>query len=298
MIKINEKILEQKFFPDGTPLIQFDFESVVKEIECGAPCLQNRSSEKRVEVTWIYDNMNELFTVQCIVEHIQNLYQEIKIELIIPYIPNARQDRQKNMINDVFTLRTFCNQINAMNVNAVFAVDVHSTVTPALIKRLIVDERKLKNFIETAIDHASIESNDEILLFYPDEGAYKKYFELFPDRPYAFGIKKRDWSTGQIESLSTHGENVHGKTILIVDDICSYGGSFYRAAKELKVDGAKNIYLYVTHCEPNILKGDIFNEERLIEKVFTTNSIFRNTPHGDKKTDYEKDKPTTRNRFL
>lgn len=35
------------------------------------------------------------------------------------------------------------------------------------------------------------------LLFYPDEGAVKRYSTMF-NEPYVFGIKKRDWSTGEI----------------------------------------------------------------------------------------------------
>ena len=60
---------------------------------------------------------------------------------------------------------------------------------------------------------------------------------------------------------------------LIIDDICSYGGTFYYSAKKLKELGADKIYLYVTHCENNILNGELL-KDNLIEKVFTTESIF------------------------
>ena len=64
-----------------------------------------------------------------------------------------------------------------------------------------------------------------------------------------------------------------GKDILIVDDICSYGGTFLHSAKKLKEFGANKIYLYVSHCENSILKGQLMSSG-LIERVFTTNSIF------------------------
>lgn len=41
-------------------------------------------------------------------------------------------------------------------------------------------------------------------------------------------------------------EIVKERNVLIVDDICSRGGTFYHAANALKEAGAKNIYLYVT----------------------------------------------------
>ena len=68
-------------------------------------------------------------------------------------------------------------------------------------------------------------------------------------------------------------EDIKGKNILIVDDICSRGGTFYHSAKKLKELGANKIYLYISHCENTILEGDLLTSG-LIEKVFTTNSIF------------------------
>ena len=65
---------------------------------------------------------------------------------------------------------------------------------------------------------------------------------------------------------------IKGKNILIIDDICSKGGTFYYAAKELKEAGAANIYLYVTHCENTIHEGELLNSD-LIKHIYTTDSI-------------------------
>ena len=67
------------------------------------------------------------------------------------------------------------------------------------------------------------------------------------------------------------------KNVFIVDDICSYGGTFHAAAKALKAAGANRIVLVVSHCEDSILKGKLFDpsETKLIDTVFTTDSIFR-----------------------
>ena len=113
-----------------------------------------------------------------------------------------------------------------------------------------------------------------MIAFYPDEGAMKRYSGLL-DLPYAFGIKKRDWKTGVIKGLDVAGstELIEGNDVLIIDDICSRGGTFYFSAKKLKELGAKNVYLYVTHCEKTIFDGEIFTSG-LIERVYTTNSIF------------------------
>ena len=59
---------------------------------------------------------------------------------------------------------------------------------------------------------------------------------------------------------------------IIVDDLCSKGGTFILTASKLREMGATEIYLVVTHCEDTIFSGDILKTD-LIKKVYTTNSI-------------------------
>ena len=115
---------------------------------------------------------------------------------------------------------------------------------------------------------------DNLLLCYPDEGAAKRYSELL-DVEYIFCIKHRDWRTGKIERLElTTPEKVAGRNVLIVDDICSRGGTFTHTARALKNAGAEDIYLYVSHCENTIFDGLVLTDG-LICHVFTTDSIYR-----------------------
>ena len=96
------------------------------------------------------------------------------------------------------------------------------------------------------------------------------------DVPYVFGMKKRDWRTGEILGLNVLGETdiVSGKNILIVDDICSRGGTFLHSAKALKAMGAANIDLYVSHLENYVWEGEMITSG-LIRTLYTTNSIYR-----------------------
>ena len=161
--------------------------------------------------------------------------------------------------------------------------DVHSNVAAALLDRCVVIEPT--NYIREAINQVYLltggnegysrkEVMSKFIAFYPDEGAMKRYSSLL-DFPYAFGIKKRDWETGNILGLEVmNKEIVEGKNVLIIDDICSKGGTFYYAAKALKELGAHSIYLYVTHCEKTIISGNIYYGNE-IEQIFTTDSIWR-----------------------
>ena len=222
-------------------------------------------------ITWLYHDDAELFTLMCIKLH----YHDKEFNLYMPYCPHARQDRVKNP-EDVFTLKYFCEIINSLNFKSVIIEDPHSNVCTALLNNVVV----VQPFAH--VNEVIRRINDDgLVLFYPDAGAMKRYENAF-DLPFAYGEKRRNWETGRVESLEIAGADiVKNNNVLIVDDICSYGGTFARAAKALKEAGANAVYLYITHCEDNIHKGSIFDEGN-IEKVFTTNSIYTSIENYDK----------------
>ena len=251
MIKINNHPVNIDKFPDGTFLIK---KNIVPVYHYG------------VNITWLFENNEELVALMFLVEHLRS-HGVKDINLKMPYIPNARQDRVKHQ-EDVFTLKYFANFINSMNFNYVTVLDPHSYVSEALINNIKI--KSPKTIVESLLEQ---KLNDVDMMFYPDEGAMKRYSSMFKI-PYSFGMKKRDWETGEIKGLDVISQNnIKGKNILIVDDICSKGGTFYHSAKALKELGANKIYLYISHCENTILEGDLL-DSGLIEKVFTTNSIF------------------------
>ena len=252
MIKLNGIEVTLGSFPDGTMLIK-----------------QEAPEAEEITVSWFYENDRELVAVIFLVNHLRAHGKE-NIHLYMPYIPNARQDRVKSG-EDVFTLKYFANVINSLGFRSVTVLDPHSSVSEALIDNIVI--LKPQAFIEDVIGRIEAAEGEKPSMFYPDEGAGKRYSGMIP-LPYAFGIKKRDWKTGQILGLDVSGDvdSIAGKNILIVDDICSRGGTFYFSAKRLKELGARNIYLYITHCENSILDGEVLTSG-LVEKVFTTNSI-------------------------
>ena len=249
MIKVNGAVIEQNRFPDGTLLLK------TEDIDKG-------SYYNPVSIEWFYEDDSELFTIICLAKKVRR-----KI-LYLPYIPHARQDRVKDK-SDTFTLKYFAEVINSLGFEHVHVLDPHSNVSAALIDRVVI-ENPYRHVVEVM---ERVHCRD-LVMFYPDEGASKRYADII-NKPYAFGMKKRDWHTGKIQGLDVidNGIDLKDKTILIIDDICSRGGTFYHSAKKLKELGVANIYLYVTHCENTILEGEVLTSG-LVEKVFTTNSIF------------------------
>lgn len=257
MIFVNGKQVEFTSFPDGTTSFRFDTGNALI-----------------YDVKWLYDGDHECILVWHLTNHIRtNSNRAAQINLIMPYIPNARMDRVKSG-DEVFTLKWFADFINALEFDSVTAYDPHSSVSEALINnfKAVGVTRCVEEFVVKDI-HSTFCKRD-ILFCYPDEGASKRYSAQI-EGDYVFGIKHRDWRTGKIQKLELVGaEKVKGRTVLIVDDICSRGGTFTHTAKALKEAGAASIFLYVTHCENTIRDGSVLTDG-LITHVYTSDSIFR-----------------------
>ena len=227
---------------------------------------------------WHYENDGEMFVIMCFV----NEMPALKEYLYMPYFPHARMDRTKSA-KDVFTLKWFCKWLNSLGFDFIEVLDPHSDVCVALLDNVYI--HPIDDKISKVITYICAENGDDadnyfihdFALFYPDQGAYKRYNhgkvgEYFYNSTY--GNKNREWGTNQIHSLTiANPEEVRDRDVLIVDDICSYGGTFHRAATALKEAGARKVYLYITHCE-NAIWGGKLPDSGLIEKVFTTNSIY------------------------
>jgi ribose-phosphate pyrophosphokinase len=258
MISVNERKLDCSTFPDGTCSFRFAPNPIYAQ-----------SLHPSYRIDWLYESDLECMQLWHLVHHLRAVSRDSKIVLVMPYIPNARMDRVKN-VDEVFTLKSFAEFINALNFNTVYVLDPHSNVASALIDRIFLID--VSRYIYWVIEWAE-ERGLNPLLCYPDEGSAKRYGDLHMD--YVTCIKHRDWRTGEIERTELISpEKVVGRNVLIVDDICSRGGTFAYTAKVLKEAGANEIDLYVTHCENAIQDGPLLTDD-LISHIFTTNSILR-----------------------
>lgn len=184
-------------------------------------------------------------------------------------------DRVKND-DEVFTLKYFCDFINWLGFSSVYVLDAHSDVSTALLNNCVKENPK--EYVDKAISKIGMRN---LVLYFPDAGAAKRYSDLFPELPYCYGEKKRDWKTGKILGLDirTNGIDLKDKAVLMIDDIIAYGGSLYYSAEELKKHGVTEIYAYATHTENSILnkeKGTLIKslENNTVNRLFTTNSLF------------------------
>jgi ribose-phosphate pyrophosphokinase len=254
MIKLNGYVVEQNRFPDGTLALNGANEDLL-------------SDNFANWIDWMYDGDEEMFTIMSLVDIIRRNSQG-RIYLKMPYLPNARMDRIKTDTEN-FALKVFANWINGLGFDRIFVENVHSNVSNALVNN-IVDSLPDDDIKTITKDY------DFDVIFFPDEGACKRYKDMDVIKelglPIAFGIKNRDWKTGEILNLDVMGADVKDKKVLIIDDICSKGFTFYYSGMKLRELGASDVRLYVTHCEDTIRGGKILDTD-VVSKVYTTDSI-------------------------
>ena len=175
-----------------------------------------------------------------------NVYN-VKAKLKMPYAPYARQDRRCDT-GEAFSLKVVARLINGMGFDEVVIVDPHSDVTPALIDNVRVISQDTIAF--TDLQHSDCDIwNKDVILCAPDGGALKKTFKLGMALgcPVISAEKIRDMSNGKIIRTEVHSDDLTGKIVWMIDDICDGGMTFIKLAETLKAKGTKEVNLWVTH---------------------------------------------------
>lgn len=252
MIYFNGERVEIKKFPNGESMIHSEN-------------LKLRNDDNQIRVN--FENDEDIIHLVFLKGHLDEL--RIKCSLILPYMPYSRMDRTEGIA--LFTLKHLCKLINNLNFENVTIYEPHSEVSTALLDRV-----KVVDMSKTLAEDILKELNDgkeEVYLVYPDAGAAKRYGKEISYEKVLTANKERDFRTGFIKKLQINGD-IESKNFkaVIVDDLCSKGGTFMLTASKLKDMGATEIYLAVTHCENTIFQGDLLTGN-LVTGIYTTNSI-------------------------
>lgn len=202
---------------------------------------------------------------------------EYKLNLVMPYIPYARQDRVCNK-GESLALKVFCDIINSMKFDVVTTLDAHSEVAPSLINNCvnIAQDAVMLDAVNNALysfdtkfkGEFDLDEEDTVVVS-PDAGALKKVFKTKCAGGYVCLNKKRNLSDGKILGIEVASGDPKDKICLIQDDICDAGGTFIAAAKLLREKGAKKVYLYVTH---GIFSAGLDVLKEHLDGIITTNS--------------------------
>lgn len=135
--------------------------------------------------------------------------------LYLAYMPHSRMDRANG--HYAVGLKAACQLVNSLNFQRVIVREPHSPITVEWLSAATVD-----NWCADRL--AGVVKDGEFdSVFFPDFGARQRYGEVH-GLPAAYGNKTRDFLTGDITGLEVVGDV--GANVLIVDDLCSRGGTF------------------------------------------------------------------------
>ncbi len=199
-----------------------------------------------------------------------------RIYTIIPYMGYARQDKQF-LSGEVVTMSVVAKMLQVAGAKKVFVVDIHSKTA---LNHFKIPSENISAIPELAKYFKKLKLKNSLVVS-PDTGGSlraKKFANLL-NTGFITLKKSRNRNTGKVRVMSSKVD-VHGKNLILVDDIISTGSSIIKATQFLKKQKCKRIFVACTH---GLFVGDA---ERKIKKagvsqIISTNTIPRSTSKVD-----------------
>ena len=194
-----------------------------------------------------------------------------EVVIVIPYLGYARQDREF-LPGEIVSMKVLGQLFRGVGASKVIVVDIHSKIGLKLFR--------IKSENVTAIpDLVGYFKKLDLknpLVISPDQGGKQRAKEFADEYKSEFlALKKqRDRKTGKVQIKTENLDEVHGRDLIIVDDMISTGGSIIKATEFLKKQKCKRVFVACTHA---LL---INNAEKKIRKAGVTKIISTNTIPG------------------
>lgn len=209
------------------------------------------------------NSYEDLFKIAALKEawDAENVTNKTAIATLTVYcLIGQRSDRRFNK-GASFDLKIITNFINTMKFDKVSILHPHSAISLALIDNS--DQISHFKYVEKAY-----KTLHNPVLVSPDAGAYKTTHEI-AEKLNADLVPSNKVRVDGVPVISIQGD-VKGKECLIVDDLADGGRTFKFLAQELKSQGAKKVFLYVTHAQFNYGFDEL---KETIDHVYCTNSF-------------------------
>jgi len=168
---------------------------------------------------------------------------------VVPYLCFARKDRQTKP-RDPVTTRYVAQLFDAVGVDRVAAMEVHNLAVFQNAFRCDTDHLDANAVF---IEHLKpLIGDTPVAVVSPDPGGVKRAdifheaLEAALGRPVGGGLMEKHRSMGKVTG-DTFAGDVAGRTVIILDDMISTGGTMARAAAACRAAGAGDVYLVATH---------------------------------------------------
>jgi len=197
-----------------------------------------------------------------------------KVTAVVPYLCYARKDR-KTKSRDPVTTRYIARLFEAAGADSVVTMDVHNIQAFQNAFRIPAENLEAKKLFADYL--TPLVKNEEPVIMSPDFGGIKRAEQfqqtlskrLNRELPVVFMEKYR--SSGVVSGERIAGE-VKDKTVIIIDDLISTGGTIARSTAACKKAGAKKVFALSTHGIFTGRPDEIFQED-VLQQIITTNTI-------------------------
>lgn len=236
-------------FPDGQPHIEFAEEALQAAIARG-----------RVDVIATLKSGSDILDLGLAVDAIDSMriamqnaasaVQSFDLTVNVSYMLGARMDR-RIAAGQPATLAVIATMLqSAIQGRATLRIlDPHSAVTLQLLPGAVA--LPPDQLVAFALAEIAKQEDAPPVVIIPDAGAVSRTMgilqRLGASNARAKCSKVRDSQTGKLSGFQLVEGDVRDHAVLIVDDVCDGGGTFTGVANVLRANGAKRVYLCVTH---------------------------------------------------
>ena len=193
-----------------------------------------------------------------------------QIKVFVPYLAYSRQDK-RYLEGECLSSRMIAEILENLGADSLYTIDIHN--------RRVLDMYKIPTYNLTAsrelakyfaakdlMDPLVVSPDDEEIAIERARNAAETI-----DAEYDFLEKRRDRHTGEIITYEKQ-MNVKGRDAIVIDDIISTGKTAANAVRILKRQGARRVFVGVSHA---LLLGEavkILNETGA-EEIVGTDSV-------------------------
>lgn len=207
-----------------------------------------------------------------------------RVNVIMPFLYESRQHKRtkRESLDCAFALQ----ELVDMGVSNIITFDAHDPRVQNSIPLHGFDNFNPPYQFMKALLRAEPDlkvDKDHLMIVSPDEGAMHRavYFSNVLGVNMGMFYKRRDYSTivngkNPIVAHEFLGDDMHGKNVIVIDDMISSGESMLDVAKKMKDRGAERIFVCTTFglFTDGFEKFDEFYANGYIDRVITTNLTY------------------------
>jgi ribose-phosphate pyrophosphokinase len=253
----NVSLCEFKKFPDG--------ESYTRILD----------DVKDEEVTIVQSIITDSDLI-CLLQLIDAVEEAYETTVVIPYLGYARQDK-KFKHGEAISARAVARCLCIDTIKRIYLINVHNN---AVLRYFNVDIKDL-DASHTIGDYIASKEITHPVIIGPDAGAKELVKAVAAPHGFDYDVLEKRRISGEEVEITPRALSVEGKSVIIVDDIISTGGTIAEATSMLKAQGAADIHvtcihgIFVQNATLRMFKAGVkeINATDTIESAFSAISI-------------------------